>query len=326
MSELGHMGWGFEHLSIQKNLYNERILYDVMCDNMPEKISFAYDREETPIEKKIRKLFQFDEGWSFHIVEQIIYDRVLLMSQNLGNCVGASHAQLIASKVAHDIYVSGQNELMFGENTDPQIDSVVPYITFSYQAGKMLAGSRPSSDGSWGNVQQKASLTIGILPCSTPGLVGPFPQPSASVTRSFGPSMVKKYQEQASKHLMLDSRQVKSFEELKQAIVVEKTPCQITSGWGFASAGFDTKYGITIFKASGSWAHSMQLIAVFELKGQWFVLVRNQWGDKHGEIGLGLPRGCFVITSETADRWLKDAFCFTIGDIQMNKIKPSFQI
>lgn len=242
------------------------------------------------------------------------------------NCVGASHCELLASKAAHEIYVIGQNEDFYGEDK-VNVDSFVPYIPFSYQAGKMLAGSNPRSDGSYGNVQQKASLTIGIVPCSTPGLVGPFPQPSASVCRSFTPSVIKKYTSIASQYLMLNSRRISSFDDLKQAVVIEKTPCQIASGWGFSSTGVDSKYGVNISIHNRSWAHSMQIIGVLNIKGSWFVLVRNQWGDDaHASIGRKLPPGCFLITSDTADKWLRDAYCFTIGELQLKKIMPVFQI
>ena len=54
----------------------------------------------------------------------------------------------------------------------------------------------------------------------------------------------------------------------------------------------------------------MQILAVFQINGQWFVKVGNQWGDYHkGEWW-------FIITAEVFSKWIRRADCRTIGEIK----------
>jgi len=332
MDKIGPMGWGNPTLTTDRNLYHERVSYELMCDNNPERISMAYAREETAIEKKIRSRFQFDSGYLFTEAEKLLYGSDIHVNQSeygsIGSCVGTSHCTLVCSRIAQEILVEGQREDLFGQlNTNT--DSVIPYIPYSYGVGRVLIGGGTRGDGSYCSWQINGSLQWGYLPCSTPGLAGPYPQTQSSNCRNFGSNktLLLKYTNIAKQYLLTDTRRINTGEELKQAIIIEKAPVQICSSWGFAY--WTDKDGLKLYKPSGSWAHSLSLIGVFEINKNWYAAVRNSWGrDAHKlNPGAGVPDGCFIITLETADKWLKDAQAQTIGEIQgMTLDIPSFQI
>lgn len=331
MSDLGHMGWGNLRHTPQKNLYNERVLYDVLCDNNPQRISTAYAREESKIETKVRKYFEFDEGWLCSVVEDLVYfgkyrgenGGLSPGPQALGNCVAYANSMVLASKIAHEMYVDGDYENLLGKG-----NLGMPYIPYSYKAGRIyIGGVNWRSDGSLGTWQQKANMEYGFIPCDHPGLQGPFPQSTASITRSFNKSDLDNLRPHAVKYDLSKSRQLVDIDDLKHCLIVEKSPCEITSNWGFRSNGKDSKYGIVIYRPSGTWAHAIQIIGCITIFGEDFYVVRNQWGrNKHDRPGRNIPKGCFIVTSDTMKKWLKDAFCFSISEVKTKKISPEFQI
>jgi hypothetical protein len=138
-------------------------------------------------------------------------------------------------------------------------------------------------------------------------------------------SILDKWKQHAISLTIGEGTEIASFEELKLAVCVKKQPVTIASDWGFASIGKDAKYGIVLHKQSGSWAHQMHIRAVFNIKGQWFVYVGNQWGEKqHPLVAEGFVLGGFVITAELFDVWVKEAECFARGSINGRTYKPNF--
>lgn len=327
--KLGEMGWGIPNLSIEKNLYNEQILYDVLSDNMPEKISFAYYRGETPIEKKIKALFQFDDGWSFFPVVDIIYHGEYRGEngglepgpQSCGCCVSYSHVLSLASKIAHEMYVDGDGEETMGDG-----ELGCPFVGYSYGCSRVKVGGGMRGDGSLGQWIIKASQDFGFITCKEAGVSKP--DPSSSITRNYGSSkaMLDKYQTIASQRKLKSTRLIKSYDDLWQNIVVEKSPCHIASNWGFSFS--HNQDGMAIYKRSGSWAHQMGIQAAFKVNNNRYAYIYNQWGrNAHKNPGRELPKGGFIVTEELFDSWVKNAHCASISEVQTEKmILPSFQI
>ncbi len=278
--------------------------------------------QETPYERKIREeLLQIDDGWGFWEAEKLAYGNYLQPGpQNIGNCVGYSHALLIASKHAHEILVEGQLEEPLGhyDRVTP-----VPYVPYSYGIGRVFVGKgRIRGDGSLCAWQITATMEHGFLPSNTPGLTGPFPQSTSAIGREFGRSrgVLDRWREKASTFDLADSLKIGTADEAKDVLTVAKCPIQICSGWGFGRPFWDSKREIWIYRRSGSWSHSMQIVGCIEVKGEWFIVVRNQWGTEyHKDPGRGIPRGCFIIGLDLLAAWLRDAYASTIGQIVARK-------
>lgn len=325
----GEMGWGRENRTLQQNHVVEAKSVDqfhretgMVCGAAEAKGAAEIPEE---IEKTIRARFHFDEGWSFLVAEQILLgleeDETWMATQLIGNCVGDSHAGLLSLRIAHEVFALGQAEEALGQGM-----LGAPFIPYSYGVGRMVGNMLGPGDGSYCGAQMEGTLKYGFLPCFIQGLEeyagsgdAALPQGTASANRLFGRSRdeIEKWTDKAIKFKMLEAPKCRTAEEAKDLIVIKKTPLQICSGWGFAYWKFDEKYGVHLYRASGSWSHSMQVVAIFAIKGQWFVVIRNQWGkDAHkGSPEIKIPGGCFVITLEDFARWIRDAEVMGIGEI-----------
>jgi hypothetical protein len=279
-------------------------------------------RSETPMERLIRSKFEFDEGWSFHVAEELAYGQDSAIVQQIGSCVGASHVALLAAKLAHEVLLEGDPEEPWGESDVGTADSPMPWMPWSYQAARCYEAGwwGDSSDGSYCSVQIAASQKHGIVPCcEVEGVLGspvtPYPNPSGSYTRAFNrKSKLDPFLPVAAKYPLKDSTVVSSGDQVWESITVAKTPIQICSGWGFAY--HREQDGLRVFRRSGSWSHSMQIIGAFSIGSNRYECVRNQWGrNAHGQPGRGFPGGCFIITHDTMESWIRDANAMTIGEL-----------
>lgn len=264
---------------------------------------------------KVKATANFDSGYSFSLVEPLVYGKHLTPGpQNIGNCVGYSHCMLLASKIAHEIFVELQPEQPLTQN-EP-----IPYIPYSYGAGRVyIGGNRLGGDGSNCSWQIQASMEHGFLPCDASGITGDIPQGSSSTGRQFGrsKSILDQFRPQAIKFDLVDSTRVYTTDDVKKCLTEIYTPIQICSNWGFRPAVYDDNCKVWIYKASGTWSHSMQLIGWIEIKGKTFIQVRNQWGTSaHKDCTPVIPLGGFLIEPETLSRWLKSAYAATIGEIK----------
>jgi hypothetical protein len=167
-------------------------------------------------------------------------------------------------------------------------------------------------------------MSHGFLPSNTPQLPGPPPGSTSSVQYSWGNNSGKILNKWRDKAIVFDlkhSVRIRTGDEAWTAVTEALTPLQICSNQGFAYYKWDAKYDIGVYRRSGSWAHSMQIIAAFDIKDQRFAVVRNQWGRKaHKNCGHGVPLGSFVIYWETFEAWLQNAYCATIGEVQGKQV------
>lgn len=286
------------------------------------------------IEQKLRSFMKFDEGWSFFVAEALLYglspEQTLMLSQLIGNCVGASHAALIAAKIAQEVYAEGEAEEPLG-----MMNLAMPFWPYTYGVGRWVGGMLGPGDGSYCGAQIEGSKKYGFLPCFTPGLEvysgsgnAALPQGSASANKLFGRSKaeIQKWTDKAAAFDLLEAPQAKTGDDAMKLVVEQKIPLQICSNWGFKYDKFDSHYGVHLYKRSGSWPHSMQVMAIFKIKGQWFTAIRNQWGlDAHkGSPEIGIPGGCFVIPFELFSTWIRSSETLGIGAIQGLPSNPGY--
>lgn len=324
MSEFNMFGgWGDPTKSDAKNLLAEAKRIDALHAETGVVCSVA-DAKNTlsaKLEARIKTFFHFDEGWDFMVAERLAYnltaEETMMIVQLIGNCVGASHCALLAARIAQEICAGVDGESPLGLKQLAQ-----PFIPYSYGMGRLEGNMLGGGDGSYCGAQMAGTLKHGFLPCDTPGLDaygGTLPQSTANANRLFGRSRseLMKWEDKAIGFKLSEAPRAKSANDVKVGIVEKKIPFQICSGQGFVYKGFDAKYGVHLYTFGGRWSHSMQLVACFCIKGQWFAVIRNQWGqDKHkGSPEIGIAGGCMVITLEMLDKWIKSAEVMGIGEI-----------
>lgn len=322
------MGWGERQLRDAQKRVMEQKMQEALPNVIVAGDAIGAGTMLPTIEKKIRSLFMFDEGWSCLVAEQLVYELAdaitLMIAQNIGNCVGASHAGLIASRYAHEILALGDAEERLGVG-----NLAMPFIPYTYGVGRWVGNMLRGGDGSYCGAQIEGTMKYGFLPCFTPGLDqfdGTLPQCSASVGRQFGKSksLLQEWSAKAVQFDLLEAPRCTSADDAKELIAGKQIPLQICSGQGFVYDRFDEKYGVHLYRPGGRWSHSMQLVACFAIKGQWFIVIRNQWGmNAHkGSPEIGVPGGCMVITLETFAKWIRSAECIGIGSIKGLEANP----
>ena len=320
-------GWGHPEKSVDQNLGLERESMDSVVGVCSTGDAIGASQPLPGPLAKVRAKFKFDEGWNFLVAENILYEMAdgvtLMVTQNIGNCVGDSHCCLLAERIAHEIVLAGDLEAPLGKG-----NMAVPFIAYSYGVGRMEGGMLGPGDGSYCGAQMAGTMKWGFLPSDTPGLdvYGSLPQGSASAGRLFGRSKaeIMKWTDKAKPFGLAEAPRCKSADDLVTGVTKKFMPYQICSGWGFKYSHYDAKYGVHIYVRGGSWSHSMQIVAVFCIKGQWFVVIRNQWGQNQfkGSPEVGIPTGCMVITLETFSSWIRSAECMGIGEIRGRKLNP----
>lgn len=277
---------------------------------------------------RARSEMPFDNGWCFwHGVNKVYGAQVQPGAQNIGNCVGYSAILSCVDLQAQEILIDGDLENAF-----------VPTVLFSYGAGRVLVNGGRSpirGDGSIGSWQAKADSEFGFLDASLPGLpdapANEIQEPySAETGRVWGRSatVLREWAPKAKDHTVMHSARLQSADETKKSVTELFRPFTIASSWAFRPKGFDPKYGIMIYTRDrgGRWDHQMHGRAVFEIKGQWFVYIGNQWGLRaHKDVGEGFPRGGFVITIEEYAQWVREAAVYARGGFKgrSTEIGPS---
>lgn len=264
--------------------------------------------------------FPFDDGYAFWVINEHLQAELPPGPQTVGNCVPYGSCLANYDRILTELLFFGEAEQRF-----------VPFVPYSYGAGRVYVGNvNWSSDGSIGSWQIEADMQDGLLPCDCVGLPVRYEddmQGSASTNHEWmkSRSTLDKWKPQAVELTVGEGSEINSFDELKIAVVNKKQSVTIASNYGFRSKGLDSKYGIVIHVPSGTWSHQMHIRAVFCIKGQWFVYVGNQWGDKyHPKVADGFALGGFVIFAEVFDSWVKNAECFVRGSINGRTLKPNF--
>ena len=309
-------GWGEESESEQKKLYIEAIENENLLQTYGEAtFSPPAEREETEMETRVRKIMPFSVGWDFTYASNIVYKKDISHGpQNDGNCVGFSNSVGVAYRISHEILCLGQADEPLGSYATKT--SPMPHIGYSYGMGRYEGNMLNSGAGSYCSVQLKANKEHGFLPCDTPGIQTEDPQPPTTAeTKKWGrdKELLFKWRPYAIEQTLEHSYQVKTEDDMWNAIVKDKMPVQICSMWGFEARGkiqWDD-YVFWEYIRRGSWPHSMTVIGAYENpknNSRWYK-VGNQWGDYHkGEW-------YFHVSSDTMRNWVPNSESRTIGEI-----------
>jgi len=290
-------------------------------DHIPTFIDFSQwmEQEQDIILPDIDWKFEFDSGFDFYeAVNRVFGQQIPPGPQSVGNCVPYGSCLSICDRYAVEILEYGESEEFW-----------LPFVPYSYGAGRVYVGKvNWSSDGSLGAWQIEADMRHGILPTDTDGLPRKDSydmQSTKAVNDEWKRQQgtLDKWKPKAIMYSVGSSTVIKSFEDCKIAICDKKQSVTIASNWGFAPTG--NKDGMVIHKRSGSWAHQMHVRGVFNVNGNWYVHIGNQWGvTYHPSIGRKLPLGGFVIPAELFDTWVKDSECYSRGSIKGRVFVPNF--
>lgn len=305
-----HFGWA--------GAYQEEKAYDYIRmhgDVFVDVGDLADDRalfSKNQVAKLVEQM-PFDYGFAFWpCVDACFGAQLPCGPQDCGNCVAYSDVLTMIDRLCFESYVLGESDV-------PETF----YVPWNYGTSRVyVGGGRLRGDGSTGAWAAQAAKTYGYLPTSTPGLrIKPNEplEPDAATTRRFGSSRAEldKWKDYAAPYKIENAARVTSADQAKVCMVEKFLPMTIASNQGFVRRGFDSKYGITLWRPGGSWAHQMSVTGIFMIKGSWFVKIRNQWGlNYHGKVGDGFPRGGFVITFEDFARWVPRASVYVRGGMQ----------
>ena len=279
----------------------------------PDEFQKARDTFAKSQVDKLIKQMPFDEGFAFWASELACFGSPIPPGpQDCGDCVAYSDVLAMIDRLCFESFCLGESDV-------PETF----YVPFSYGTSRVyVGGNRIRGDGSTGAWSAQAAKTYGYLPTNVEGLrikASEPLEPDAATTRRFGSSKQEhdKWKDHAEPFKIKNAARVRTAEEAKEMVTVHHLPLTIASGQGFVKRGFDSKYGITLWRPGGAWAHQMRIRGIFSIKGSWFVYVGNQWGaNYHGKVGDGFPLGGFVITFEDFARWVPRANVYVRGGMQ----------
>jgi hypothetical protein len=304
----GNFGWtGMTEELRARNALDSDVITSI------DQVADAYTAMPSQLTELMKRYFNFDEGWAFWTAMQIVNgSQVPPGPQNIGNCVAYAAHLVLCDLMAQEIFILGQFEKFF-----------LPFIPWLYGAGRVYEGNnRIRGDGSNGVWQIRAVMNHGVLPSDLPGLPPGGPQCSSSVGRQWGSSksVLDRWKEHASPFKIGKTAEINSFEDAKRCVVDLQCPFTQASSLWFKKSHYDSKYGITIYKLGGRAAHQTYCRGIFKIKGEWFAYIGNQWGaNYHADPGRGFPRGGFIVTADTYDRFIKNSACYMYQDLEGRK-------
>jgi len=328
---IGPMGyWKHPRDSITRTLFHDQ----AYIGGMQEREPLAFQVGDAPkvddyLLNHCKKLLAdegIEDGLDLTIVERavgIVLDD--LPAQQIGSCVASSHIALVGLRSLIEIVILGSSEDTLGRKVKGATDALCPFGCFSYRAGRRIAGINGNGDGSMCGPQIEGSMQWGTLPCDTPGLQSDYyPEPqSASLYRQWGAGngLMDRYINAAAPTKQLKTVRCDDADTAKDQILNYWAPLQICSGWGFGSTGKQLPNGDILYRRSGSWSHSMQVVGFFKLSdGNWYVKIRNQWGKAHN------GKAYFVVTAEEFSRWIRDSNTLSIAELEQRRPDGPWEI
>lgn len=317
-SEMPQGYWVNENDDPEKTVAADRRAMDEMAEAVPDRFT---EHESKPYDEAVYKKCwehgqqkdKAEDGWDMTWLEDICgiqLDR--LAPQIIGSCVATSHITLLATRALTECILLGQAEELLGRKMSGR-DSICPFGPYSYRSGRKYAGINGNGDGSTCSGQIRGTMEYGYLPCDTTGLESDFlPEPkSTSTYRRWGAndSLLNQFAELGRKLDLVEAPAVTTVEQSIELLKAFK-PLQICSGWGFRTTNTRLPNGDVLSSRSGSWAHSMQVQGIVKMAGNWYVKIRNQWGNYHA----GKPY--FWVTIDEYGRWLRQSSTFAIGELK----------
>jgi hypothetical protein len=207
-------------------------------------------------------------------------------------------------------------------------DAFAFYAPFSYRAGRREAGINGNMDGSLCLPHIRGKMKFGHLPCSTAGLQSDtFPEPQDQrYYKRWGADnrLMDQYVAAAGKFKLLESEPVKEAGASQDLICEHFKPHNICSMWGFRSSQqvqVQDANGSNLFqwtRDSEPWAHNMSVVGCLEFRGTTYFDIENSWSNFHN------GNQNFLVEMNEYDRWLRDAECQSVGEIDMADNAPAF--
>lgn len=223
--------------------------------------------------------------------------------QEVGDCVSQGAANAVN-------YLACMEIIRLGEREEYR-PAFQPYI---YGISRVqIGGGRIGGDGSIGAWAAEGVRKFGVL-FTTDNQV---PAYSGAVARKWGnrPGPPQSMIEQAKDNLVRSTAQVRSYEEVRDAIC-NGYPVTVASNRGFQmrpKVDGGKHWGV----ASGSWAHQMCFIGVDDGGGRPGCYCLNSWGaDAHGPPADDAPPGGFWVDADVVTSMVRqdDSFAFSQFD------------
>jgi hypothetical protein len=247
------------------------------------------------------------------------------LRQLIGSCVASGDMRTTAYRMVAEVFVFNDPEELPGHAFSGR-ESIAFYAPFNYRAGRKLAGINGNSDGSLCLPHIRGKMQFGHLPCNAANLnADAFPEPQSQADyKRWGANdtLLNQFALQAAPFKLLESEPVKTVEDIHTLICEHLKPANICSMWGFRSSrrplGQDAN-GATInqWSRSGTWAHNMSVVGHVRKGGTWYVIIENSWGNFHD------GSTCFAVEASEMDRWLRQAECQSVGEIDLKDNGPA---
>jgi hypothetical protein len=331
MSQPGPMGWGLPNVSESALHDLEKRAFDDLAKVAPSHLMRHSEREpkNTELLRRVEDRVTA-AGWDEGMILPFLFDEATKMKpawlrQLIGSCVASGDMRTTAYRMVAEVFVFHDVEELPGTKFSGP-ESLAFFAPFSYRAGRKLAGINGNSDGSLCLPHIRGKMQFGHLPCNTPGLtVDAFPEPQREATyKQWGANdtLLNQFASQAAPFKLLESEPVKSVEDIHTLICDHLKPANICSMWGFRTTGKSLGQdanGATIkqWTRSGQWAHNMSVVGHVKKSGTEYVIIENSWGNYHD------GSTCFAVEAGEMDRWLKQAECQSVGEIDLNDSGPA---
>jgi hypothetical protein len=331
MSQPGPMGWGLPNVSESALHDLEKRAFHDLAKLAPQHLMRHADREpkNDALLQRVRDRVK-SAGWDEGMILPFLFDEATKMkpawvSQKIGSCVASTHMRTTAYRMVAEVFVFNDTEELPGTKFSGP-ESLAFFAPFSYRAGRKLAGINGNSDGSLCLPNIRGAMQFGHLPCNAAGLtVDAFPEPQREATyRQWGANdtLLNQFAAQAAPFKLLESEPVKSVSDIHTLICDHLKPANICSMWGFKTTGKSLggdANGATIkqWSRSGQWAHSMSVVGHVKKSGTEYVIIENSWGNYHD------GSTCFAVEAGEMDRWLKQAECQSVGEIDLTDSGPA---
>ena len=239
----------------------------------------------------------------YEVVRKVLNKDIENISQEIGDCVSWGARNAVEYLMATEKLMKGDNEKL-----EPVF---APYL---YGTGRVLVGRGQlnGQDGSLGSWMADAVIKYGVLRSNFEGV----PAYSGKVASKWGdtPGPDKKFVEEGTKHPVKSAAQIKSWDQLVEAIV-NGYPCTTASDVGYTMTAANDGF----HRQTDNWGHQMCFIGVDDRASDPYAIIVNSWGDAHGELkdfntGEVLPVGTLRVRKKDAEKHIRAGETFAYSN------------
>ena len=329
----GPMGWGTDNLTENELFTEEARAFDQLAALVPYQLMRQAAKQvvNQDLLNTVHRMIKddgWDEGFTFrHLFKAIMQESPDWKAQLIGSCVASGDMRTTSYRMLSEVFLLNDPENLPGIDIEGR-DSLAFFAPYSYRAGRREAGINGMSDGSLCLPHIKGKMKYGHLPCSVTRLRSDtFPEPQNTRTyKQWGSDnrLMNTFLEEAGRFKLLESEPVRTPEDTFELITEHFKPMNICSMWAFRSVrkldGRDTN-GRNVYLWSRSrerWAHNMSVVGVLKLKGIWYAVIENSWANFHNGNQI------FLVEFDEFARWLQQAECQSVGEMDLSDNGPAF--